>query len=245
MNATSKHIVISGGSRGLGLALVRGLLAKGHQVSTFSRKPTEPLQACLDGPDGAQLLYREVDASDSRQLVDFVHAARDQRGAIDVLINNAAIARDGVFPLVTDDDLNAMIDVNIRGTLLLSRECSRSMLDQSAGSIINISSIIAQRGFRGLAVYAATKAALIGFTKSLARELGSRGIRVNAIAPGYLETDMSAELDPAQRQQIVRRTPLGRLGRSEDVLGTVEYLISPASEFVTGQVLVVDGGSSI
>ncbi|MEM8680198.1 MAG: SDR family oxidoreductase [Planctomycetota bacterium] len=245
MNSQSKTIVISGGSRGLGLALVNGLLAHGHRVATFSRTLTVPLQDILQGPHGERLFYETLDASQPEAIVEFVKTVGDRFGAVDVLINNAAIARDGVFPMITDEDLHMMIDVNIRGALLLARECSRSMLDQSTGSIINISSIIAQRGFRGLAVYAATKAALIGFTKSLARELGARGIRVNAIAPGYLETDMSAELDEAQRAQIIRRTPLGRLGRAEDVLGTVEYLISPASEFMTGQVLVVDGGSSI
>ncbi len=138
-----------------------------------------------------------------------------------------------------------MLDVNLRASLLLAKECSRSMLSQGSGNIINIASIIAERGFRGLSAYAATKAGMIGFTRSLARELGARNIRVNAIAPGYLETDMSNSLQEKQREQIVRRTPLGRLGKVEDVIPVIQFLLSPASQFITGQVITVDGGASV
>ena len=138
-----------------------------------------------------------------------------------------------------------MLDVNLKASLILARECARIMLTQSAGTIVNISSIIAQRGFSGLAAYAATKAGMIGMTKSLARELGPRGIRVNAVAPGFLDTEMSGSLEDRQRDQIIRRTPLGRLGTTEDVVSTVQFLTSEASQFITGQVISVDGGASI
>ena len=235
-------IIVSGGSKGLGAAIVERLLQRGNRVATFSRKPT-PFIEQLDGqPD---FFYQPVDASDSAALRTFVETVHQQWGSIDGLVNNAGIAYDGVLALTNEDQIEKMLQVNLQAAIVLAKECARRMLLGGAGRIVNISSIIAQRGFSGLSVYAATKAGLIGFTRSLARELGPRNIRVNAVAPGYIETDMSESLSPEQRNQIVRRTPLGRLGTADDVVPAIEFLLSPDSDYITGQVLTVDGGSSI
>ena len=166
-------------------------------------------------------------------------------GRLDALINNAAVAIDGVLALAMEEDIETMLDVNLKAALLLCKEASRHMLAQRSGVILNISSIIAERGFSGLAGYAATKAGMVGMTRALARELGGRNIRVNALAPGYLETDMSASLEDRQRDQIIRRTPLGRLGTPADIVPTVRFLLSPDSGFLTGQVITIDGGASV
>ena len=164
---------------------------------------------------------------------------------MDALVNNAGIAHDGVLALTSDDSIAQMLDINLKAALVLARESVRPMLVQGSGNIINISSIIAQRGFTGLSAYAATKAGMIGMTRSLAREVGPRNIRVNAIAPGYLETEMSEGLSDTQRQQILRRTPLGRLGTGDDIAPVVAFLLSDASRYITGQVITVDGGASV
>ena len=236
------HIIVSGGSRGLGQSIVSGLLDAGHHVATFSRSKT-PFIESLSGHE--RFTYQSTDATDTQALVEFVSNFQSASGRIDALINNAGVAYDGVLALTSESDISKMLDINLKASIVLAKECVRHMLGQNSGNIINISSLIAQRGFTGLSAYAATKAGMIGFTKSLAREVGGRGIRVNAIAPGYLETDMSEELTDRQREQIRRRTPLGRLGTSEDVVPVVEFLLSPASQFITGQVVTVDGGAGI
>jgi 3-oxoacyl-[acyl-carrier protein] reductase len=240
----ARTILISGGSRGLGLALVEHFLAAGDRVATFSRRPTEAINALQQGPNAARFHYVDVDAADGDALRLFVDNVATKFGQIDVLVNNAGVGEDGLLAMMTEEQIDRMLDVNLRASLLLARACSRKMLDQNSGSIINIASIVALRGAAGLATYAATKAGQIGMTRSLARELGPKQIRVNAIAPGYLETEMSASLAEEQRASIVRRTPLGRLGRVEDVVPVVEFLLSPAAAYMTGAVLVVDGGAS-
>ncbi len=239
-------IVISGGSRGLGAGIVKHLLASGHRVATFSRSSSpfiEELQSNLETNE--RFFYQAVDAKDTEGLRGFVHAVRDRFGTIDALINNAAVAIDGVLALTQESQIETMLDINLKATLVLTKECVRAMLLNRQGVIINVTSIIGSRGFSGLSVYATTKAGMIGMTRSLARELGRRNIRVNAVAPGYLETEMSNSLEGRQREQIIRRTPLGRLGRVEDVLPTIDFLLSPKNAYMTGQVLTIDGGSSV
>lgn len=236
--------LVSGGSRGLGLAVVERLLARGDSVATFSRSGSEAL-AALAAKHPGRLLTESVDAADASALRGFVERAAAAFGSIDHCIANAAIAHEGVLATATDAEIDAMLVVNLRGSIVLVREVVRQMLVKAEQpSVTLVSSIVASHGSPGLAVYAATKAGLEGFARSLARELGPRGIRVNAVAPGFLETDLSASLSADNRSRIIRRTPLGRLGLPADVVGAIDFLSSPRAAFITGQVLTIDGGAS-
>jgi len=248
--------IISGGSRGLGLAVVERLLDRGDCVATFSRTGSAAL-ASLAARHPERLHVEQVDAADSEAVRGFVSRAAARFGRIDHCIANAAVAHEGVVATIRDDEIDAMLGVNLRGSIVLVRECVRQMLAGPHGaesgpgpartgspSVVVVSSVVASRGSPGLAVYAATKAGLEGFARSLARELGPRGIRVNAVAPGFLETDLSSSLSEANRVRNVRRTPLGRLGMPADVVGAIEFLTGPRSAFITGQVVTVDGGSA-
>jgi 3-oxoacyl-[acyl-carrier protein] reductase len=236
-------VVITGGSRGLGVGLVRSFLKDGDAVATCSRSPTAETEAWqADAGLADRFYYEAVDLADRAAGDRFIHAVVERFGRIDVLVNNAGVARDGVLALFRDEDIDQVIDLNLRATIHITRLVARRMLTQHEGRIINISSIVGLSGYRGLSVYSATKAALDGFTRAMARELGSRGITVNSVAPGYLRTEMSHGLDEAQLGQISRRTPAGRLGEPEDVAAAIRFLASPEAGFITGHVLVVDGG---
>lgn len=235
--------VISGGSRGLGLALVEALVARGDRVATFSRGGSAALDA-LVAARPEQLLAARLDAGDPAAVRGFVAAVVERFGRIDHCVANAAVAHEGVLATTADADIEALLAVNLGGAIVLVRECVRQLLVQGrGGSVVLVSSVVAARGSPGLAVYAATKGGLEAFGRSLARELGPRDIRVNAVAPGFLETELSATLGEADRARIVRRTALGRLGTPADVVGAVTFLTSPASAFITGQVLAIDGGA--
>ena len=236
-------VVVTGGSRGLGAGVAQSFLDSGDVVATCARSATEQTDKWAADPRTAdRFLFAKADLSSRADVESFIGAVIERWGRIDVLVNNAGVARDGILAMVGDDDIDTVVDLNLKGTFYVTRLVSRRMLARRSGNIVNISSIVGRSGYRGLAVYSATKAALEGFTRSLARELGSRGIIVNAVAPGYLRTEMSHGLDPDQLTQIVRRTPAGRLGEPADVARTVQFLTDPANTYLTGQVIVVDGG---
>jgi 3-oxoacyl-[acyl-carrier protein] reductase len=240
---SDRVVIVTGGSRGLGAGIVRSYLASGDRVATCSRSATPETDAWSADPDTAErFLFHPADLSKSVDAEAFVKAVIARWGQVDVLINNAGVARDGILGLFSDADVDTVVDLNLKGTIYMTRLVSRRMLAKGSGSIVNISSIVGRSGYRGLAVYSATKAALDGLTRAMARELGSRGITVNGIAPGYLKTEMSHGLDEAQLQQIVRRTPAGRLGEPEDIARACQFLTDPANTYLTGQVLVIDGG---
>jgi len=244
MSATS---IVSGGSRGLGLAIVEMFLARGDAVATFSRSGSPAIDALAAAHPG-RLLHERFDAADAAAVRGFVDRVVGRFGRIDHCVANAAIAYEGVLATTADAEIDALLAVNLKGSIVLVRECVRQMLvqkpDAGSRSIVVVSSIVASQGSPGLSVYAATKAGLEGFARSLAREVGPRGIRVNAVAPGFLETDLSASLSAENRDRVARRTTLGRLGTPADVVGGIDYLTSPAAAFVTGQVIRIDGGSA-
>ena len=234
-------VLISGGSRGLGRGLVEMMLKDGNTVATFSRSATTFIEACQKAyPES--LFWQTVDGENSEAIKQFAMKVIRRYGRVDVLINNAGVGTDGIFTLMPEDDIHRTVSLNLEAAIHLSRACLKSMMERRQGCIINISSVNALRGHSGVAVYSATKAALDGLTRSLAREVGPLGIRVNSVAPGYFQSEMSRALSDEQKTRIVRRTPLGRMGTIEDVSGVVRFLISADAGFITGQTFAVDGG---
>jgi 3-oxoacyl-[acyl-carrier protein] reductase len=241
-DATKNVALVTGGSRGLGAELVAGFLARQYAVATLSRTKTAFIEQLLQKSRKRDFCWSAVDACDAEVLRGYVMRIADRFGRIDVLVNNLGIAVDGVLPTMRTQDISQGVQVNLTAALLLSQACSRVMLRQGRGCIVNISSVNAIRGHTGVAVYSATKAGLDGLTRSLARELGPRNIRVNSVAPGYFESEMARGVTEEQKQRIVRRTPLGRLASAEDIANAVYFLVSEQASFITGQILVVDGG---
>lgn len=240
---TPRTVVVTGGSKGLGAGIVKSFLESGDRVATCARSSTPDVEAWSSDPElKDRFFFQPADLADRGHTDAFIKAVLSHWDTIDILVNNAGVARDGILGLFSDDDVDTVVDLNLKGTIHVTRLVSRHMLARRSGRIINISSIIGLSGYRGLSVYGATKAALDGFTRALARELGSRGITVNSVAPGYLRTEMSHGLDEGQLEQIVRRTPSGRLGEPEDVARAVQFLTAPESDYITGHVLVLDGG---
>lgn len=239
------HVIVSGGSRGLGLDIVKSLIEGGYKVSTCSRNATDAIHELEKMSSSFKWFKSEI--GNAEQTANFVKSACLWAGETPLwgLINNAGIAKEGIlatFPNIESDEL---LQINLNGALYLAREVLRIFLQQnSAGRIINISSIIGARGYTGLAAYSASKAGLDGLTRALARENGRRNITINSIAPGYLDTEMSAGLSDTKRQQIIRRTPMHRLGSSDDITPAIVFLLSDGARFITGQTLTIDGGIS-
>jgi 3-oxoacyl-[acyl-carrier protein] reductase len=236
--------VITGGTRGIGLAIARRLAADGYDVLLTYRGDEAAAQAAQEAlADSArQVVVLAADVSTADGAGTAIEAAMQDLGRLDVLINNAGITRDTLLMRMSDDDWDAVLTTNLKGAFLTSKAAVRPMLRQRSGRIVNITSVIGQVGNAGQANYAAAKAGLIGFTKSLAKEVGSRGITVNAIAPGFIATRLTDALSEEMKAAILERTPLGRFGTPEDVAGAVAFLVGPDAAFITGQTLTVDGG---
>lgn len=235
--------LISGGSRGLGAELVTSFHTRGYRIATMSRSKTPFIeQMQIKSRRSGDFLWEAADGRDFDTLRAFVKTVVDHFGRIDVLINNAGVASEGILATLPTQHIKDCIDVNLTAAAILAQVCSRVMLRQASGCIINISSVNAIRGQAGMSIYSATKAALDGLTRSLARELGPRNIRVNSVAPGYFESRMVQDISDKDRLRITRRTPLGRLARTTDIANVVHFLASDQAAFVTGQTLTVDGG---
>jgi 3-oxoacyl-[acyl-carrier protein] reductase len=236
-----RGFLVTGASRGLGLAFSRHYLEAGGRVVACARSSTEHTQA-LASAYGDRFRFLELDLLEAGVPEELARTASVQLGRIDVLVNNAAAAQDSLLVHTPPDEIARLVDLNVTATILVTRAVVRSMLLAGGGAILNVSSVCALRGYAGLTVYSATKGALDALTRSMARELGSGRIRVNSVAPGFFESEMSSVLTPAQVDAIRRRTPTGSLVSAEEVVRACDSLVAPDST-VSGHVLVVDGGS--
>jgi 3-oxoacyl-[acyl-carrier protein] reductase len=230
-----KLALVTGGSRGIGRAIALELGRAGAEVVVGYRTGRDDAVAVAEAIGGRAV---EADVSDAESAAALVEAAGD----VDVLVNNAGLTRDGLLVRMSDEDWRTVIDTNLSSVFYTCRAAARPMMRKRSGSIVNISSIVGVHGNWGQTNYAASKAGIIGFTKSLARELGSRNVRANVVAPGYVTTQLTDVLPEEATQAMLTNTPLGRLGDPEDVAGAVRFLCSDAAKFVTGDVLLVDGG---
>ena len=227
--------LVTGGSRGIGRAIAAELAKAGAQVVIGYRSGADEAEAVASEIGGRTVQADVSDPEEAKRLVD-------KAGEVDVLVNNAGITRDGLLARMSDDDWRTVLDTNLGGTFNTCRAVARGMMKRRSGAIVNISSIVGVHGNPGQTNYSASKAGIIGFTKALARELGSRGVRANVVAPGYISTRLTNELPEELQQAMLANTPLGRFGDPEDVAGAVRFLCSDAAAFVTGEVLLVDGG---
>jgi len=242
-----RNVVVTGGSRGLGLAISIKLAAAGYCAIAIARKESRELAAAIEasaraGTNALQFLPFDLDDIDA--MPRFVAALRKSVGPIHGLVNNAALGDDGALSLMHTSKIERLVRLNTLSPMVLTKYVVRAMMADGGGRIVNVASIVAFTGYSGLSVYGATKASMLGFTRSLAREVGRMGVNVNAVAPGFLDTDMTQGLADAQRAQIARRSALRRLPAVDDIAEAVEFLLGDRSASITGTVLTVDAGST-
>jgi 3-oxoacyl-[acyl-carrier protein] reductase len=240
-----RNVLVTGGSRGIGLAIARRLAASGdYNVVAVARRESEDLARAIRETEADRLHFRAFDLGRTDKIPAFVKELRDAFGAIYGLVNNAGIGTEGLLATMHNSEIEALIRLNVLSPIVLTKYVVRHMMADGAGRIVNISSIIASTGYNGLSVYAASKAAAAGFTRSLAREVGKLGITVNAIAPGFVDTELTRSLDDDGRRRIAGRSALRRLPEADDVASMVEYLLGEGGRNITGTVLTVDAGNT-
>jgi len=239
-----RNVLVTGGSRGIGLSIARRLAVSGYHVTAVARRESEDLQQVMREAGGDRLHFKPFDLGEVDAIPAFVKSVRDEFGAIYGLVNNAGISSQGLLATMHNSEIEAQIRLNVLSPLILTKYVVRQMMADGAGRIVNISSVIASTGYNGLSVYAATKAAATGFTRSLAREVGKLGVTVNAIAPGFIETELTRGLSDEDRQRIAGRSALRRLPEACDVAAMVEYLLGDGGRNITGTVLTVDAGNT-
>jgi 3-oxoacyl-[acyl-carrier protein] reductase len=243
----NRTVIVTGGSRGLGLGIGAKLASVGYQVVAIARHETEQLTCAMRGKNSCprgSLSFRPFDLEDTSGIPDLVKELRKEFGAIHGLVNNAGLGTSGILATIHDSQIERLVRLNIISAIVMTKYVVRSMMATGGGRIVNIGSIVGLNGYSGLSVYSATKASIIGFSRSLAREVGPIGINVNAVAPGFLDTEMTGSLNPEQREQIARRSALHRMAEVDDVANAVEFLLSDKARNITGTVLTVDAGNT-
>src|SRR5258708_6805812 len=241
-----RNVLVTGGSRGIGLAISGRIAAAGYNAIAVARRESDELRATIRQAkeSAGGLHFRAFDLSEIDAIPSFVKGLRDEFGAIYGLVNNAGIGTEGLLATMHNTEIEALLRLNVLSPVILTKYVVRHMMADGAGRIINMSSIIASTGYNGLSVYAATNAAATGFTRSLAREVGKLGITVNAIAPGFVDTELTQNLSPDQRKRIASRSALRRLPETDDVARMVEYLLGDGGRNITGSVLTIDAGNT-
>ena len=242
-----RSIIVTGGTRGLGLSIATRLTASGFRVIAVARNDTAELRAAAaesERTGRGELHFRAFDLMDTKAIGPLVTRLHKEFEPLYGLVNNAGIGTSGVLASMPDGQIANLVQLNLVSVMVLSKYVVRRMMTKSGGRIVNISSVVATTGYRGLSAYSATKAALIGFSRSLAREVGSLGITVNVVAPGFADTEMTRELGDEARMKIMRRSALGRLISAEDVAGAVDFLMSDAAQSITGTTITVDAGNT-
>jgi 3-oxoacyl-[acyl-carrier protein] reductase len=239
-----KVAVVTGGSRGIGRAIAEALAEAGARVAVVGRDGERASAAAAELP-GAQHAGFACDVADPAAVNATVAAVEERLGPVDILVNNAGITRDNLLLRMKDEEFDEVIAANLKGAFNFTRAVSRGMMKRRDGAIVNITSVVGLIGNAGQANYAASKAGLVGMTKSVARELASRNVRCNAIAPGFIATDMTGQLTEKQIEELRARIPLGALGNPADVAAAARFLVGPSARYITGQVLAVDGGMAM
>ncbi len=247
MSLEGKTALVTGGSRGIGREIVLKLSKEAVNISFFYSSNDEKANETIKDleENGVKAIGLKVNVSDEKEVTEAVKKIEEEFGSIDILVNNAGITRDNLLIRMNEKDWEDVMDVNLKGTFLTTKAVSRKMMKKRYGKIINISSIVGVRGNIGQGNYSASKAGIIGFTKSMALELASRGIRVNAIAPGFIETEMTDVLKDEIKESLIEKIPLGSLGKPEDIADLTVFLASHKADYITGQVINIDGGMGI
>lgn len=237
-------VLVTGGSRGIGRAIALAYAEAGcHVAVNYASSPEKAAEVVAEiEAKGVKAIAVGCDVSNDEQVAQMIEKIETELGPIDILVNNAGITKDGLLIRMKDEDWDQVLDINLKGTYLCTKHVGKKMLKRKKGNIVNVTSVVGLTGNAGQANYSASKAGVIGFTKSVAKEFASRNIRVNAVAPGFIETDMTGKLPEEVIEQYKKTIPLGRMGKAEDVAKVVLFLSSEGSEYITGQVIAVDGG---